>query len=78
MTRKFYAAQSPRGFANEINVHEFGSKAARDAWVAKHEGDGGVNSASCGAYAITAARAKRILAEKGDAATKMHHRLVQA
>jgi hypothetical protein len=63
----FYAAQSPRGFRNEINVHSFETKAARDQWVAKHSDDGDVNSASCGAYKVTSRRAREILGFRGDA-----------
>jgi len=59
--RRFYAAQSPRGFANEINVHVFRSRAARDAWVAEHADDGDVNAATRGAYSITSKEARRIL-----------------
>jgi hypothetical protein len=69
MTRKFYAAQSPRGFANETNVHVFSTRAARDQWVADHKDDGDVNSASQGGYAITSAQARKILGERGDAVT---------
>lgn len=60
MTKLFYAAQSPRGFANEINVYSFSSMAARNAWVAEHEDDGDVNSATRGAYAVTRAKAMQI------------------
>jgi len=73
----FYAAQSPRGFANEVNVHTFATKAARDAWVAKHEDDGGVNAASQGAYPITSKRARVILGYRGDAATESYNSAVQ-
>lgn len=66
MTR-FYAAQSPRGFSNEIIVHSFGSREARDTWVTEHKDDGDVNSATRGAYAITAKHAKKILGCWGDA-----------
>jgi len=55
--RRYYAAQSPRGFSNEVNYYAFSSKAARDAWVAEHADDGDVNSASRGAYACTKAEA---------------------
>ena len=61
MTRQFYAAQSPRGFANEVDVRRFGTKAARDAWVAEHADDGDVNSATRGAYAVTAREARRLV-----------------
>ena len=71
----YYAVQSPRGFANEVNVHAFASRLARDAWVAQHEDDGDVNSAARGARAVTAARAKRILADRGDAATSVYNTL---
>jgi hypothetical protein len=66
----FYAAQSPRGFANEVTVHCFTSRRDRDAWVATHENDGDVNAASRGAYAVTSKRAQAILSYRGDAATE--------
>lgn len=66
----YYASQSPRGFANEVGVHSFPSRLARDEWVAEHEDDGDVNSAACGARAITARQAKAIIGSyRGDAAT---------
>ena len=71
--RRFYAAQSPRGFANEVVVHAFPSRQARDAWVAAHEDDGDVNSAPQGAYAITGKRARQILGYRGDAATQSYN-----
>lgn len=70
-----YAAQSPRGFSNEITVHAFTSRPDRDAWVDVHADDGGVNSASQGALAITAQHARSILNDKGDGATAMYHSL---
>lgn len=76
-SRKFYAAQAPRGFANEINVHAFSSRAGRDAWVSTHENDGDVNAASQGARAITAARAHAILGYRGDAATRGFNRAIE-
>lgn len=69
----YYAAQSPRGFANEIAVHSFATRRARDAWVAEHEDDGDVNSAACGAYAITAKQARKTLSYRGDAATQSYN-----
>lgn len=51
-------------------MHVFGSRADRDAWVEKHEDDGDANSATRGAYAITAKRARAILGYSGDAATQ--------
>ena len=60
MARTYYAAQSPRGFANEINVYSFSSLARRDAWVAQHADDGDVNAAYLGAYAVTAREARKI------------------
>lgn len=71
--RRFYAAQSPRGFANECQVHAFPSRAARDEWVAAHEDDGDVNSAALGAWAITGRQARRILGYRGDAATQCYN-----
>lgn len=68
-TRRYYAAQKPRGFANEIEVCSFGSRALRDAWVDAHADDGDVNSAACGAYAVTAAEARKICRYHGDAVT---------
>ncbi len=57
---KFYAAQSPRGFANEVYVYAFNTKSLRDLWVGEHCNDGDVNSAYCGAYVVNAATAKRL------------------
>lgn len=74
---RFYAAQSPRGFANEINVHVFPSRDARDTWVAEHADDGDVNSASCGAYKITAKSARSILGYRGDAATQNYNSAIE-
>jgi hypothetical protein len=70
MTTHYYAAQSPRGFANEISVHIFCTRADRDQWVAKHADDGDVNAAYCGAYAITSRRARKIIGYRGDAVTE--------
>ena len=69
----YYAAQSPRGFANEINVYSFTSRSARDAWVNEHKDDGDVNSATRGAYAVTAREASRIMRDRGDAATDSYN-----
>ncbi len=74
---QFYAAQSPRGFANEIEVHTFPSRKDRNAWVAAHEDDGDVNAASQGAYAITSKRARTILSYRGDAATRSYNATVE-
>lgn len=71
--RKYYAAQSPRGFANEIEVHSFKSRQARDVWVSKHADDGDVNSATRGAYQITAAEAYKIIGDPGDAITQSYN-----
>lgn len=76
-SRKFYAAQSLRGFANEIDVHAFNSRATRDAWVNDHTDDGDVNSAARGAYAISSYKARRILGYRGDAATQSFNGLIQ-
>jgi hypothetical protein len=69
----FYAKQSPRGFANEINVYAFATKAARDEWVDRHANDGDVNSAACGAETCTAKEAKKIVGYRGDAITKSYN-----
>lgn len=66
--RRYYAAQSPRGFSNEVDVYAFSGKALRDAWVAEHEHDGDVNSAYCGAYVVTKAEALRLAGEAIDGA----------
>lgn len=66
----FYAKQSPRGFANEINVFEFKTRAARDEWVCRHKDDGDVNSAYRGARACLARDAARIVRWRGDAITQ--------
>jgi hypothetical protein len=60
---RYYAYQSPHGFANEVNVLEFPSASSRDRWVEMHKEDGGVNSASLGA--CSAKEAKRLLKEEG-------------
>lgn len=44
----FFAAQSPRGSANEISFVEFPNRIERDDWVAKHKDD---------AWAITGSEA---------------------
>ena len=56
----FYAAQSPRGFANEIHVYRFATRNERNAWVDEHKDDGDVNAATRGAWAITAREAHAI------------------
>lgn len=73
----YYAAQSPRGFANEINVYRFNSRRERNAWVKDHADDGDCNSAYQGAYPVTAIAARRILGRKGDAATKQYNSLIE-
>lgn len=69
----YYAKQSPRGFANEINVYAFATKAARDEWVGRHRGDGDMNSATCGAKACSAKEAKKIVSYRGDAITQSYN-----
>ena len=71
--KNYYAEQSPRGFANETNTYRFTSKASRDKWVAEHESDGDCNSASQGASAITADRARKNVAYKGDSCTRSYN-----
>jgi hypothetical protein len=74
--RHYYAAQSPRGFANEITVIRFSSAADRDRWVDDHKDDGDCNSAACGAYRITAKEARKIAGYKGDAITTSYNRMI--
>jgi hypothetical protein len=69
----YYAEQSPRGFANEINTYRFATKADRDAWVEDHENDGDCNSANQGATAITSAQARKNIGYKGDDATESYN-----
>jgi hypothetical protein len=57
----YYAAQSPRGFSNEVNVYRFSDKQKRDAWVAEHGHDGDVNGAAMGAYTITQKEARKLV-----------------
>jgi hypothetical protein len=71
--KHYYADQSPRGFANEINTYRFASKAERDAWVAEHASDGDVNSATRGGRAITAKQARVNVSYRGDAATESYN-----
>jgi hypothetical protein len=73
MSKHYYAAQSPRGFANEINVIRFADKATRDQWVEEHEDDGDCNSAACGAYVVTAKEAHKIARYKGDEITDSYN-----
>jgi hypothetical protein len=73
MSKHYYAAQSPRGFANETNVIRFADKATRNQWVEEHKNDGDCNSAACGAYAVTAAEARKIVAYKGNALTESYN-----
>lgn len=72
----YYAVQSPRGFSNELTVHAFATADKRDLWVAQHEHDGDVNSASQGARVISAKEATMILHSAGDSATRMYHAIV--
>ena len=76
MHRHYYAAQSPQGFANQVNVHIFWTKSARDLWVARHANDGDVNSASRGAYCVTAKQAHAILTRRSDAVTQQYNQLL--
>jgi hypothetical protein len=66
MSKHWYAAHSVRGFANEVNVLRFTDKATRDQWVREHRHDGGVNSAACGAEAVTAKEAHKVARRKGN------------
>lgn len=69
----YYAEQSPRGFGNEVNTYRFATKEARDKWVAEHEDDGDCNSASQGARAITASKARKNVRYRGDEVTKSYN-----
>ena len=71
--KHYYAAQSPRGFANEIHVCRFASRAARDKWVEERKGYGDCNSAVLGGRAISAVEARRIAAYHGDAITESYN-----
>lgn len=61
----YYAAISPREFANEVEIHKFGSKAQRDTWVGDRD-----QSWSC-----SPKFARLILTDKGDTATMTYHSL---
>lgn len=74
--RRFYAAQSPRGFANEVMIRVFTTRQLRDVWVSAHQDDGDVNSAGCGAYVITSRAARDILGYRGDAVTQSYNAAV--
>ena len=69
--RNFYAAQSPRGFSNEVVVHIFASRSERDAWIAEKDDDR--HGADRCPWAITARAARRILGERGDAVTHSYN-----
>ena len=75
--KSYYASQSPRGFANEIVVHKFAGRAARDQWVDAHRTDGDCNSAACGARACTAAQARAIVGYRGNELTESYNGLVE-
>jgi len=62
---RFYAQQSPRGFANEVITYFFATKASRDKWAEMHKDDGDCNSASQGAEAIKAKQARLNVTCKG-------------
>lgn len=66
--RNYYAAQSPRGFSNEVDIYIFRSIAERNAWVSEHTNDGDANSAHRGAYAVSRAEAARIAGPAHDQA----------
>lgn len=71
--KHYYAAQGPRGFGNEVHVIRFSSRRDRDDWVDEHRSDGDCNSASQGAYAITAREARQIAGYRGDANTESYN-----
>ena len=76
--KSYYAAQRPRGFANEIIVYRFSSKKQRDQWVKKHRNDGDCNSAALGAYVVTAKEAREIVDYAGDAITQSYNTMRDA
>lgn len=53
--RSWYATQGPRGCCNEVTVHRFPSRKARDRWVA-----------ALGARACSAPEARRIIDRRAD------------
>lgn len=63
MIRHFYAAQEPRGFANESNVHQFDSRAERDKWVEEHLDD---NYGQANTRVVTARLARSYLLRKDE------------
>jgi hypothetical protein len=73
MTKHFYAEQTPRGFANEVQTYRFATKAGRDKFVANHCNDGDCNSATTGARAINAKQALANVKYTGDATTKSYN-----
>ena len=73
MAKHFYAEQSPRGFANEIQTYRFTTKAARDKFVADPCNDGDCNSATKGARAINAKQALANVKYAGNATTKSYN-----
>jgi len=64
----FYAQRSPRGFANEIDIHRFRTKAERDAFV---------EDARTAAEVCTAAEARAILRRKPTAMTDQYNTLLE-
>ena len=75
--KNYYASQSPRGFGNEIIVHKFAGRVARDQWVSEHAADGDCNSCACGARDCTAAQARKIVSYRGNALTESYNGLVE-
>lgn len=71
--RTYYGKRSPRGFANEIEVHVFRSRADRDAWVAADRAE----LSACMRRPCTASEARRLWAYKGDALTESFHSRVE-
>ena len=57
--KHYYAANHPRDFANEATIIAFSTKAARDAYVEKHDWSGSRNQRRV--YAITRHRARQML-----------------
>lgn len=70
----FFAAQSPRGFANETIAHGFHNRRQDDEWVEQNQD---ADDAACHAYAVTYEEATRIIHYRGDAATQSYNGFVR-
>lgn len=64
MSRKYYASEKPRGFANEIRTYSFPDKESRDKYLEDHSSE--VHSP----YEVSKREALRNVHYKGDAITE--------